>query len=174
MTCAEASSSEEPGAGILHAGICEGAVGQPAVLPPWQRARMRRYLMPFVAMLTLVAGCGSGHVRQFAAQVKSVVNPDELQSWATNLIAKTSVTNGSSVDVRQEDIPSFVRGIYKDDPPEFVEVVTGDGGPCVLVAYGGGFGHWGLHVGYPSLVEKSDQNFYVAQWKPGIYFWNGP
>ena len=28
-----ARSFEEPGAGIPHAGICEGAVGQPAVLP---------------------------------------------------------------------------------------------------------------------------------------------
>ena len=29
----EASGFEEPGAVIPHAGICEGAVGQPAVLP---------------------------------------------------------------------------------------------------------------------------------------------
>jgi len=29
----KASSFEEPGAGIPHAGICEGAVGQLAVLP---------------------------------------------------------------------------------------------------------------------------------------------
>jgi len=32
----EASDFEEPGAVIPHAGICEGAVGQPAVLPQWQ------------------------------------------------------------------------------------------------------------------------------------------
>ena len=30
---ARASCSEEPGAGILHAGICEGGAGQPASLP---------------------------------------------------------------------------------------------------------------------------------------------
>jgi len=29
----EASNSEEPGAEILHAGICEGGAGQPASLP---------------------------------------------------------------------------------------------------------------------------------------------
>ncbi len=136
---------------------------------------MRQYWMIFVPILALVAGCGQGYVKQtekFAAQVKSVVNPDELQSWATNLIAKTSVTN-ASVEVKREEIPSFVRRIDKDDPPEFVEVVAGDEGPYVLIAYGGGFGHWGLHVGYPSLVEKGDQNTYVVQWKPGIYFWNG-
>jgi hypothetical protein len=32
---ADASISEEPGAGKLHAGICAGAVGQLAVLPRW-------------------------------------------------------------------------------------------------------------------------------------------
>lgn len=30
---AEARILEEPGAVVPHAGICEGAVGQPAVLP---------------------------------------------------------------------------------------------------------------------------------------------
>jgi hypothetical protein len=33
LTHAEANSSEEPGAGKLHAGIRKGAVGQMAVLP---------------------------------------------------------------------------------------------------------------------------------------------
>lgn len=32
---AEASDFEEPGAGKLHAGICEGMTGQPVVLPQW-------------------------------------------------------------------------------------------------------------------------------------------
>ena len=31
--CAKASSHEEPGAGKLHAGICEGDAGQPEDLP---------------------------------------------------------------------------------------------------------------------------------------------
>ncbi len=45
---AEASGLEEPGAGIPHAGICEEAVGQPAVLP-----RFRTQSDPAV--------CFSGH-----------------------------------------------------------------------------------------------------------------
>ena len=36
LTSADANSSEEPGAGKLHAGIREGAVGKLAVLPPWK------------------------------------------------------------------------------------------------------------------------------------------
>ena len=137
---------------------------------------MSKHWILLAAIVTVVVGCGQGYVKQteqFAAQVKSVVNPDELQAWATNLIAKTSVTDGRSVDVKQEDIPNFVRGIYTNDPPEFVEVIGRKEGSFVLIAYGGGFGHWGLYVGNPAFKEKSSQNCYVVQWKPGIYFWNG-
>ena len=34
---AEASTSEEPGAGKLHAAVCTGVAGQPAFLPQSQR-----------------------------------------------------------------------------------------------------------------------------------------
>jgi len=126
-------------------------------------------------ILVLIVGCGQGYVEQtdkFAAQVKSSVNPDELQSWATNLIAKTPVSSPGGVE--EKDVPNYVRAIYKDDPPEFVEIQHGDGGSYVQIAYGSGFGHWGLYVGFTNLEMKSDENFYVVQWKPGIFFWNGP
>lgn len=127
---------------------------------------MRKYCLLLMPILALIAGCGRGYMKQteeFAAQVKSMVNPDELQSWATNILSKTPITNKGTVDVKQEDIPKYVRGIYKDEPPEFVEVVSDDTSSYVLIAYGGGFGHWGLYVGYPSFTEKSDQNFYVVE-----------
>jgi len=46
---AEASGLEEPGAGILHAGNCEGAVGQPAVL-----VRLRAYSHREVRVLSRI------------------------------------------------------------------------------------------------------------------------
>jgi len=138
-----------------------------------QRTRMRTHWVSLAVISALFAGCGRDS-EEFAVRVKGVVNPAELQSWATNLIAKTPVTNGASVAVKKDDIPNFVRGIYKDIPPEFVDVIAGDKGSYVQVAYGGGFGHWGLYIGYPTLVEKGDENFHVVSWKPGIYFWNGP
>ena len=134
---------------------------------------MRAYWILLVSISALCAGCGS-ESEQFAARVKSAINPDKLQSWATNLIAKTQLTSGASVAVKRDDIPDFVSRIYTNMPPEFVDVIPGDEGSYVQVAYGGGFGHWGLYVGYPTLVEKGDQNFRVARWKPGIYFWSGP
>jgi hypothetical protein len=131
-----------------------------------------------VAVLVLVVGCGQGYVKQtenFAAQVKSRVNPDELQSWATNLIAKTPAPSLNQFrGVKETDVPNYVRAIYKDDPPEEVVIYHGDGGSYVQIIYGSGFGHWGLYVGLTGLEMKSDERFYVVQWKPGVYFWNGP
>src|SRR5664279_6577704 len=86
-------------------------------------------------ILALAVGFKPGYVKdleQFATQVKSGVNPDELQSWATNLISKTMsdpyrkeiIRNTFEVD--RADVPTYVRTIYKDDPPEWVLVDYGD------------------------------------------------
>jgi len=66
-------------------------------------------------------------------------------------------------DVKQADVPNYVRAIYKDGPPEEVEIHGGDGGPYVQIIYGSGFGHWGLYVGFTNLEMKSDERFYVVQ-----------
>lgn len=128
-------------------------------------------------IVAFVAGCGSGYVKRtdkFANRVKGVVNSDELQAWATNLIANTpNVGAKTIVNVKREDIPNYIQAIY-GEYPEGVEVQSSESGPCVVICYGSGFGHWGLYVGPPSFHEESDNNFYVVQWKPGIYFWDGP
>ena len=138
---------------------------------------MRAFRILLAVISASCAGCGSDS-EKFVTKVKNTVNPDELQSWATNLVAKTQFTNGANVAVKRGDIPDFVRGIYTNGiyatQPEFVDVIEADEGSYIRVAYGGGFGHWGLYVGYPTLVEKNDENFHVVRWKPGIYFWTGP
>lgn len=58
-----ARSLDEPGAGIPHAGISQGAVGQPAVLPKWQRRHSMRYIslriLLVVATISMVSGCAT-------------------------------------------------------------------------------------------------------------------
>jgi hypothetical protein len=134
-------------------------------------------LWPILAVIAVLAvGCGSGYVKQtekFAKRVKSVVSPDELQAWATNLITKTPVVGRQTVDIKKADIPEYIRAIY-NEYPEDVEIVGSDAGTYVQICYGSGFGHWGLYVGDPSLKQESNKQFYVVPWKPGIYFWNGP
>ena len=138
-----------------------------------------RILVLAVFILTLGVGCKPGYVRhteQFAAQVKSAVNPDELQAWATNIIAKTRIVDQSPVVyLKAEDVPAFVRAVYKnEDSLPDVEVINSNGDSWVEICYGSGLGHWGLFVGSPTLEQKSTEAFYILPWKPRIYFWNGP
>lgn len=139
--------------------------------------RMTKLWLILAMIAVVVVGCSPGYVKQteeFAARVKGVVNPEDLQTWATNLIAMTPTGNRKTlVDVKETDVPPYVRAIYKESPPD-VYIARGGDNPYVLICYGSGFGHWGLYVGDPTLRQESNERFYVVSWKPGIYFWNGP
>ncbi len=134
----------------------------------------------FMMVLVLVAivyvsGC-TDETAKFEAQVKATVNPDELQAWATNMISKASFHGRDSWMVGQSDIPKWVGLIYKDegDPGE-VTVERSSEGDFVQILYGGGFGHWGLAVGSPTLVLTTNgESGFQHLWKPGIYFWGSP
>jgi hypothetical protein len=136
--------------------------------------RMRWILVAVLAMY--VAGCKPGKVRrveELAARVRSVVKPEELQAWATNLIARTPFEGRDSVKIKPSDVPQFVHAIYGEDP-EMVFIHHSDTGNFIEIWYGGGFGHWGIDVGPPTFQGIENPNFYVVPWKPGIYFWAGP
>ncbi len=123
------------------------------------------------------AGCEPGYVKdtaKFAGRVKSVVNPDELQAWATNLILKTTITASAPVGVKQADIPKALRELYKYPPDADVIRPAESTTAYVEIWYGSGFGHWGLYIGDSTLVMSSSQTHYIVPWKPGIYFWSGP
>src|SRR6185295_16122010 len=91
--------------------------------------------------LLLVAGvgCGPSYVKdteRFASRVKSVTKPDELQAWATNLIAKTTITSSTPVEVNQADIPNSLRTLSEGPPFAFIEGATGSKPAYVAIAYG--------------------------------------
>jgi hypothetical protein len=130
-------------------------------------------------ILTCVVGCEPGYIKKtqkFADRVKSVVNPDELQTWATNLIARTPtppVHNQNIAYLKEADIPQYLRAIDKEQMPDVYVSNWGDS-VVVEIWFGGGFGHWGLFVGPSGWTQKSSETHYLVEWKPGIYFWSGP
>jgi len=138
---------------------------------------MRKLWLMLALVAAVTVGCSLGYVKrteEFATQVKSVVNPDELQAWATNLIATTPIAAREKwVDVKETDVPSYVRTIYREYPPDVYISNCGDN-PYVLICQGSGIGHWGLYVGNPDWRQESSEQFYVVPWKPEIYFWNSP
>ena len=118
-----------------------------------------------------VFGC-TKEVEKFETKIKATVNPDELQTWATNVIATASFHGSDSFVVKQADIPKWVGLVYKDEGDlGQVTVERSSEGEFVQILYGGGFGHWGLAIGSPTLVLTNHDSCYNEIWKPGIYFW---
>src|SRR5690349_16367001 len=87
-------------------------------------------------ILACVVGCGPpGYIKEtqkFADRVKTVVKPDELQTWATNLIAKTPTppVRQNATSLKQTDIPDYIRAIDKEQPPD---VYVSNWGDAVIV-----------------------------------------
>jgi hypothetical protein len=137
---------------------------------------MSKHLALLLVLAIFVASCGQGYVertKQFSKQVKSVVNPDELQAWATNVILTTPAKNGdTSVNPKATGIPKGLLGL-SGYPPD-VWIARSDGEAYVVICYGSGMGHIGLYVGDKSFRTESDQQIYVVPWQPGVYFCDGP
>jgi hypothetical protein len=134
-------------------------------------ARMSKFPIILALLVATVVGCGEGYVKQtnrFAARIRSTVNPDELQVWATNVIATTPAKHGDT-SVSPKGIPKGLLGL--SDYPPAIWVSRDGGNVCVVVGYGSGLGHLGLYVGDKSIKAESDQQIYVVPWQPGIYFW---
>ena len=123
----------------------------------------------------LVVGCTSGcdrEVEKFQTKVKATIDPIELQAWATNLIASANFGGGNIIAFKQADIPAWVGSFYQDrgdrgqvtiersriDDPDIV----------VQIMYGGGFGHWGLVIGYPTMTSTNHDSCHSYLWKPGV------
>lgn len=126
-------------------------------------------------MAVFVAGCGQSYVErteQFSKRVKSVVSADELQAWATNAIANTPAKDNRDISVNPKatGIPKGLLG-FSDYPPD-VDISRDANDAYVIVSYGDVLDHMGLYVGDKSFKAESDEQIYVVQWQPGIYFWH--
>jgi hypothetical protein len=129
-----------------------------------------------VVLAAVVAFCAFGCAKEtekFEKKIKATVNPDELQAWATNVIATAHFHGGDSVVIKESDIPKWVGSIYKKQgDPGKVTVERSTEHSYVQVSYGSGFGHWGLAIGDSTLVLTNHDSCLSHPWKPGIYFWS--
>ncbi len=56
--------------------------------------------------------------------------------------------------------------------PRTVHVRFTDGPePYVIAQWGGGFGHWGLVIGAPTL-RYPNPSYHHIEWAPGVYVWH--
>jgi hypothetical protein len=107
---------------------------------------------------------------RFAADVKQVITPDELQKWALMTLKKS---NPDSSELPLNDVPEPLRNLRSNGSQieyAFYTPGTSPGDSYIVLMWGGGFGHWGIDVGAPSFDQPEDNNFYI-KWAPGVYFW---
>ena len=165
---------------------------KPHFLPGYTGRRLSRMSTQWTiaaVIIVLAAGCEPDYVKdtnQFAECIKAVVKPEEVQEWATNLIAKYRYSNGiTGIIVKEADVPNWVRMVYKDaGGPEQVSIQPGtiDRGnePWVDIMYHPEIGRCGIEVGAPTFPTAPlpkpplSQGTYRLQWKPGVYFWLNP
>lgn len=108
----------------------------------------------------------------FAEDAKKVVNPSELQQWAVIILHETQPTD-MPFEIPADKIPANIRNLTSDGVPfedaSYEEGLAQD--PCIVLYWGGPFGHWGLCVGSQTFKIKSLPDSGYVEWKPGVYFW---
>jgi hypothetical protein len=126
-----------------------------------------------VVILTVLVLAGAGIIfgpwirkeylaNTFEERAKDQVTAEELQAWATNLLA-----SGRSGRVKVQDagpdFPSKLTNLYPKLPSIYVYDRESPG--FVMITWGGGMiGSWGFRIGPTNLVIRGDQ------WAPGVFF----
>jgi hypothetical protein len=126
--------------------------------------------------LTIVTACSSWKhdFQEFQQQVKQRVNPQELQDWATPIIQGHNAKyrlHAESTAIQLNDLPSSLKSIGPTGPEmAFLSESNGSDKTAIYVAWGGGFGHWGLVIGEKDFTLSNDNVKTVVRWVDGIYF----
>ena len=171
----------------------------PAILVPWLPATMA-FLFWFSGRLTLkaenpfrkrarliVAHLGlliaayalffhsfnngiESFMRGFRDQAISRIDAAKLQEWAVATIRSRPHNEERRWSLDFGESPTQVRDLWRNGTP----MVVVDPKTCLYIAYGSGFGHWGLLVGDSSFTPSSlDDRTQYLLWQSGIYVFYG-
>jgi hypothetical protein len=111
----------------------------------------------------------------FAADVKKAISSEDLQKWAIEMVKQVNAKTNSDVEIQRELVPMPIRELNSQGSPfQWATFHPADEGkePYLTLWWGGGFGHWGVDVGSESFRISEDDDNYVIEWKPGVYFWH--
>ena len=154
---------------------------------------MKRSGVPwlFVALLVLVVLVSAGvywlntwanpywNAEQSRLRIERTLDPDVLQSWATNLLQKYSYeTNFGPCYIVDAPLPSGLGNIWMHERPDIVlRDGRNDSGRYVCLSWGSAMlGRWGLAIGPPKFVLQDGMesggppDWPPKPWKPGVYF----
>ena len=115
---------------------------------------------------------------EFAAAVKSVQDPAELQTWAMTILREAK-ESGTSPKIPTSKVPENLRKLSITEWGEIEDVIydagsTGSGqNATIWLTWGGGFGHWGLIIcqGKPQLEDTQGLHAVVTPLSDGVFIW---
>lgn len=106
--------------------------------------------------------------QKFFDRVKQRTTYLELQTWATNVLAKYAGTTETQI-VASNEVPRFVQDL---DPPlrpvvrVFPKTETTE--TFVMIDWGSGWGHWGILAGRETF-SPTELDLYVIKWERGVF-----
>jgi len=129
---------------------------------------MRRPILLPVSLLlcALLAGC-QGYIlfaHRFLEQVKQSLDPTEISAWA----AETMADPPPDGRIPKDKLPASVTTEWPDKHKQAWLAVCSTS--HVIIAWGGGFGHWGLAVGETNSFLGNGN--YFLHWTNDIYVWH--
>jgi hypothetical protein len=101
--------------------------------------------------------------QEFLERIQKKHTPTELQAWAQGVLNAHS-NEEEQFYLPSNEIPDFV--LHLDPPLEPFVIVHPHSG--VTIAWGGGFGFWGLFVGNSKSKPPENPALYVIEWAPGV------
>jgi hypothetical protein len=115
------------------------------------------------AMSHRLPGDYKTETQEFLARLKNGGKLEDLKAWAKQLL-QTHLNDDSTFTVPHSEVPDF---ILKLDPPLEPSMVMVVPKSHVTIAWGGGFGWWGLFLSDHDIV-LDNPTVYVIKWAPGV------
>jgi hypothetical protein len=137
------------------------------------RRAIRHIIVAHVCVILLfIGGCTISTFSLFRSfdnleqNAKQVITGPELQAWATNLLARYSITN-MDVSVGRSNCPIQLRGLCPRLGPNVVVYKDDGRPPSVRIWWGSGFmGAAGFEVGGTNFDRPGHK------WQDGVYFFS--
>ncbi|MGO8928122.1 MAG: hypothetical protein ACLQU3_14715 [Limisphaerales bacterium] len=116
--------------------------------------------------LLLVTGRPSkeANLKKFAEEAKKVINPSDLQNWATEVLK----TNGNVAN--KDLIPLNIRNLTSQG--ETISFAGREMDSIRLIWSRPIGGDWGILVGPQTFKPYNPGAAYYIEWKPGVYFYH--
>jgi hypothetical protein len=99
---------------------------------------------------------------------KKAISGAELQAWATNLLAHSSINTTPEVSELGTNFPRQLLRVFDEPPIIKIHEETTNSQANICLMWGGGIiGHCGFDIGATNFIGNRGN-----KWNDGVYFWS--